>query len=410
MLTDLGKSLAVAVVVLWAVSRMFGVRELAMAAVAVLVLLVISVVYTVLSSANLTASRFVQPPRLFFDTEGSVEIRLRNAGRLPTATLQVEDAVPATLTDGSRFVLSPVAPGRSVVLRYRLLGRQRGRFDVGPLHVRLRDPFGIAARRHRFGAVDTVTVYPPVWRLPPGLPLGGSIGAGGEGKPRPLATGEDLANVREYVRGDDLRKVHWRSTAHRAKLMVRQDEAPQNPRATVVLDTRPDAHHGIAVASSFESAVSAAASATLHVSERGYAATLLTQPVTSTPRALPWELVLEQLATVELDRHTDLGGLWQQLATGVADAGLLIAVVAVPEPALLRQMVRAGRGFGTRVAVLVDATTYRRTGTSDPDVDPIADALRSAGWRVTVLGRGQRLDERWRELILQQRTRTGAVT
>jgi uncharacterized protein (DUF58 family) len=185
---------------------------------------------------------------------------------------------------------------------------------------------------------------------------------------------------------------------------VRQDEAPQNPRATVVLDARPDVHHGSGPNASFELAVSAAASAAYHVSERGYAATLLTAPATRAPRALPWQLVLEQLAVVEPDRACDLGGLWQQLASGVADSGLLVAVVAVPEPALLRQMVRAGRGFSSRVAVLVDTSSYRRTGARDTSVVPTADALRSAGWRVTVVGRGDRLDERWRELTLQSRT------
>lgn len=407
MLTRRGRSLLVAAAALWVVSRTFGVQEIGMAALAVLVLVVLAVAYTVTASTHLTASRVLQPPRLFFDTEGSVEIRLRNVGRLPTATLQVEDTVPSVLTDGARFVLSPVRAGRSVTMRYRLLGRQRGRFHVGPLEVRLRDPFGIAARRHRFGMTDTVTVYPPVWRLPAGLPLSGMVGTGGEGKPRPLATGEELANVREYVRGDDLRKVHWRSTAHRGKLMVRQDEAPQNPRATLVLDVRADGHHGSGPMSSLELAVSAAASAIYHVSERGYASALLTQPVTSPVRGLPWELVLEQLAAVETDRHADLAGLWKQLATGVADAGLLVAVVAVPDPTLLRQMVRAGRGFPTRVAVLVDTTTFRRTGLRTLDVDATADALRAAGWRVTVVGRGDRLDQRWRELVVQHRTGAG---
>lgn len=405
MLTERGRYLLVAAAVLWAASRLFGVPELTMAAVAVLALVVLAVAYTALSSAKLTASRSVHPPRLFFDTRGGVEVRLRNVGRLPTATLQVEDTAPPVITEGSRFVLSPLGAGSSVTMRYTLVGRHRGRFTLGPLEVKLRDPFGIAARAHRFGLGDTVTVYPPVWRLPSGLPLGGMSGAGGEGKPRPLASGDELANVREYVRGDDLRKVHWRSTAHRGKLMVRQDEAPQNPRATVVLDTQVGSHHGSGPASSFELAVSAAASATYHLSERGYNAVLLTGPVASPPRSLPWELVLDQLAVVQPDPAADLGALWRQISSGVAESGLLVAVVSVPDAAMLRAMVRAGRGFSSRLAVLVDTTTFRRTGRATTDVAATADALRAAGWRVTVAGRGDRLDERWRELVLQTRQR-----
>lgn len=410
MLTDRGRYLLVAAAVLWGASRLFGVPELTMAAVAILALVVLAVAYTAASSANLTASRSVHPPRLFFDTRGTVEVRLRNVGRLPTATLQVEDAAPATITDGSRFVLSPVGSGATVTMRYTLVGRHRGRFELGPLEVRLRDPFGIAARAHRFGATDQVTVYPPVWRLPDGLPLGGMAGSGGEGRPRPLVSGDELANVREYVRGDDLRKVHWRSTAHRGKLMVRQDEAPQNPRATVVLDTRAGVHFGSGPAASFEQAVSSAASATYHLSEHGYGSVLLTAPVSSPPRSLPWELVLEKLAVAQPDPSSDLAGLWRQLATGVAESGLLVAVVAVPDPVMLREMVRAGRGFGSRIAVLVDTPTFRRTGSHDGPVAPTADALRAAGWRVTVVGRGDRLDERWRELVLQVRRHAGSAS
>lgn len=405
MLTDRGKYLLVTAAVLWGASRLFGVPELTMAGVAVLTLVVLAVGYTVASSANLAASRSVHPSRLFFDTRGTVEIRLRNVGRLPTATLQVEDDAPAMITEGSRFVLSPIGAGGSVTMRYALVGRHRGRFDLGPLQVKLRDPFGIAARAHRFGARDQVTIYPPVWRLPAGLPLGGAIRSGGEGRPRPLASGDELANVREYVRGDDLRKVHWRSTAHRGKLMVRQDEAPQNPRATVVLDTRTGSHHGSGPSSSFELAVSAAASATYHLSEHGYGSVLLTTAVSQSPPTLPWELVLGQLAVVEPSPAADLGALWRQLATGVAASGLLVAVVAVPDPGLLREMVRAGRGFTSRLAILVETTSFRRTGARRTDVEPTADALRAAGWRVTVIGRGERLDERWRELVLQVRHR-----
>ncbi len=401
MLTDRGRMLVVTGVVAWVISRVFGVPELAMAAVATLVLTGLAVVYTLVSSAQLTARRTVHPPRLFHDAEGAVEIRLRNAGRLPTAILQVEDTVTPAIADGGRFVLSPLSPGTVVTARYRLHGRHRGRFPIGPLTVRLRDPFGLAARGHRFGATDDVIVYPPVWRLPADVPLGGTLGSGGEGRPRPLASGDELANVREYVRGDDLRKVHWRSTAHRGKIMVRQDESRSTPAATIVLDTRASAHRGSGPHASFEAAVSAAASVTYHVSERGFSTRLLTGPLTAPARALPWELTLEQLAVATPDRRIELDGLWQQLAQGAAGDGLLITVVAVPDPVSLRKMVRAGRAFNTRLALLVDAETFAGRRRTTPETIAVVSALQAAGWRVSLVAAGDRLDERWRHLAFQ---------
>ncbi|MDX1657270.1 MAG: DUF58 domain-containing protein [Nitriliruptorales bacterium] len=402
MFTDRGKWMVAAIVLLWLASRLFGVPELGMAAVAALALVVLAVIYTVATSANLTASRLVQPTRLFYDAEAVVRLRLRNVGRLPTAILQVTDSTPAELSDGARFVLSPLPPGGEVSLDYGLRGHQRGRYAIGPLEVRLRDPFGIAARGHTFGRTNELIVYPPVWRLPPGLPLGGIQGPGGEGRPRPLATGDELANVREYVRGDDLRKVHWRSTAHRGKLMVRQDESPQNPTATLLLDRRAPAHHGTGPASSFEQAVSAAASITYHLAERSYGVTLLTEPVSTTPRALPWQLALERLATLTPGPEAELGSVWRQLAQGMATAPVLAAVVAVPDPDLLRQMVRGGRSAASRLAVLIDTEAFGGRRRRTVDVEATAHALRAAEWRVTVVGPGDRLDERWRELVFQR--------
>ena len=68
--------------------------------------------------------------------------------------------------------------------------------------------------------------------------------------------GDEFLTLREYELGDDLRRVHWRSTARTGELMIRQDEARWRSRAAVVLDVHPDGHDD----ESFEVAVEAAAS------------------------------------------------------------------------------------------------------------------------------------------------------
>ena len=70
--------------------------------------------------------------------------------------------------------------------------------------------------------------------------------------------GDEFVTLRDYEVGDDLRRVHWRSTARTGELMIRQDEARWRSRAAVVLDVQPGAHD----AASFEVAVEAAASVT----------------------------------------------------------------------------------------------------------------------------------------------------
>ncbi len=413
MLTRRGWGLAGAMFGLWLVSRSLGVDELSMVALAGLVLLGLAILYTRAASASLAATRVIGTPRLHHGQQGEVEIRLHNAGQLPTAVLQVEDDVPAILADEHRFVLRPIPPRGSTRVTYPVTGRLRGRWEFGPVRVWLRDPFGLVARPRPVRATGQLTVYPPVVALPTGLPLSGHLGSGASGKPRPLAQGDDLAMVREYVRGDDLRKVHWRSTAHRGELMVRQDEAPQHPTATVVLDLRRDRHAGHGAAASLEYAVTAAASVAVHLGTRSYSVTLLSNPVTSPPVPMNHDLALEELAVAEASPGEVLGPIWQQLATGVGASGSLIAIVTVPDPRELRMMVRAGRSFPSRAALLVDADSFRKrtARAGEADAATAQAALQAAGWRVGVQRAGQPLDGVWQDLIVQRaRARAPART
>jgi uncharacterized protein (DUF58 family) len=402
MLTERGIGLLAAAGGLWVAARSFGIGELQMAAVGALALVGLAWLFTRIASARLEVDRTVRPGRLFFDAEGTVELQISNRGRVPTATMEVRDAAPGVLADRSSALLPPLSAGGRTLVSYRLRGGQRGRFELGPLEVRLRDPFGLVARRRQLPGTSDVVVYPPVWQLPEGVPLGGTTTTGGEGRARPLPSGEDLANVREYVRGDDLRAVHWPTTAHRGKLMVRQAEAPQDPRAVLLLDIREDRHAGKGPASSFETAIAIAASATYHLAARGRQVAVIDRPVTATPRSRPWGDWLDRLATATPER-IDLPALLSQLARGTAGDGALIAVLTVPDPLELRALVRAGRGFSTKLCVLVDAPSHAGRGQRSEGANATVAALRATGWRVTLVAAGDRIDDRWAELLLHRR-------
>lgn len=408
-LTPRGGGLLVTAGVLWGLGRLLGVAPLWIAAVAALGVVVLGWVWVLLSSATLQTSRRVAPGRLFHDARAGVELTVRNTGRLSTTLLGVRDVVPDVLPASPGFVLAPLRPGGAARLRYEVVGSTRGVHELGPVEVALRDPFGVARRRQLIGDTDKLVVYPPVHRLAVGLPLRGLTGTGGGSRPRPGATGDELATVREYVQGDDLRKVHWATTAHRGQLMVRQDESPQRPDALIVLDVRASAHRGIGPDHSLETAASAAASVCYHVAERGFDAALVTETLRSRPRPLPWEQTLEQIARVIPRHDVDLATTWQQLATGSGGSGLLVAVVCIPDAAMLRSMVRAGRGASVRVALLVDAEAHGRGSRRGPEPITTARALQAAGWRVTVLGPRPDLAHRWRELLAGRRPPVGAA-
>ena len=81
---------------------------------------------------------------------------------------------------------------------------------------------------------------------------------------------QDDALVREYRQGDDVRRIHWRSTARWGDLMVRREEQSWDPSASIVLDSRASAHAGRGMANSLEWAISAAASIGIHFLDDGF--------------------------------------------------------------------------------------------------------------------------------------------
>src|SRR5919198_6763977 len=104
--------------------------------------------------------------------------------------------------------------------------------------------------------MDRFVVYPRIEDI---LPMPGSSNREarmGSLRASRVPVGLDFFGLREYEVGDDLRGVHWRSTARTGELMLRQDEMPWEARSTILLDTRPSTHHG----ESFERAVEMAAS------------------------------------------------------------------------------------------------------------------------------------------------------
>jgi hypothetical protein len=177
----------------------------------------------------------------------------------------------------------------------------------------------------------------------------------------------------------------------------------------LLLDVREDRHAGSGPASSFETAVAVAASTTYHLASRGRQVAIVDRPVTATPRSLPWGEWLDRLAAATPER-VDLPALLSQLARGAAGDGALIAVLTVPDPAELRSLVRAGRGFSTKLCVLVDAASHAGRGKRSEGAVATVAALRATGWRVTLIAAGDRIDDRWSELLLHRRPSVAVPT
>ncbi len=355
---------------------------------------------------RVATSRLLTPQRVEAGTEARVQLRMENVSKLPTGLLMLQDHVPYMLGPRPRFVLDRVEAGGRREVSYRVRSDLRGRFPLGPLQLRLSDPFGMCELTRSFHAYDTLTVVPRTTALPP-VRLGGEASGYGEGRQRTLAlAGDDDVIPRAYRVGDDLRRVHWRSTARYGELMVRREEQPQRSHCTVLLDTRRVGYQGSGPDSAFEWAVSGAASVLTHMLERGYAVRLLTD----TGTAVPGEgsdgyagtdsvetagLLMDTLAIVD---HSDGAGLSR--ASDVLRAGsegLLVAFLGDldEEQAALAGRMR-GRA-GAAVAFVLDSGTWLTGGAVAGAVDARARELREAGWTVVPVQPGARLADLWQQ-------------
>src|SRR4051794_29152807 len=155
---------------------------------------------------RIACTRVLDPARVAAGRPARVVLRLENLSRLPTGVLLVEDALPYVLGGRPRFVLDRVEPQGIREVAYTVRSDMRGRYTIGPLSVRLTDPFGFCELTRSFRAVDHLVVTPVVTPLPT-LRLGADRSGGGDSRARAVAVaGQDDVATREYRQGDDLRR------------------------------------------------------------------------------------------------------------------------------------------------------------------------------------------------------------
>ncbi|MET9303133.1 MULTISPECIES: DUF58 domain-containing protein [Micromonospora] len=255
-ITARGIGLLVAALVLLGVGFRYAYPELTVLGAAAAV----AVGYAVVNAAwrpRLSVQRRADPDRVARGEPAAMELTVRNTGRLRAANLVAEDRCAGALVP---VPLLRLRPGRDTVVRYDVPTHRRGVVPVGPLRVVRRDPLGLVALARGYGGTVPVWVHPrihPLSAVPTGA--GRSLDGRTDSVPHGSITFDSL---REYVVGDELRRVHWRTSARVGELMVRENVDTSLPRLVVVLDNRASAHPGRAggVAESFESACEAAAS------------------------------------------------------------------------------------------------------------------------------------------------------
>ncbi len=327
-----------------------------------------------------------------------VTVEIGNAGKR-TGTLLMEEELSPVLGVSPRFVVEPLGAGADTLRHYQIHTENRGRYPVGPMHVRVGDPLGMVDLDKVLPSSATILVTPRTERLPH-IPLTGRWAGAGDNRTRDLlGGGSPDVTIREYRLGDDLRRIHWPSSARAGELMVRREEQPWQSRCTLLIDNRRISHRGYGAQSSMETAVRATASIMRYLVALEFEVRLVSATGQSSSHGwrpgaggvnLPEQM--ERLALMGMTRHEQLSTSWIEDAD---HGGMLLAVVAHLGDAdrdLLAGMAAAG---DSAYAVVLDVSTWERTGRRQ---EPATGALRSRGWHAATLEHGGSLATSWMEL------------
>jgi uncharacterized protein (DUF58 family) len=356
-----------------------------------LVLLAASLLLLGTASVDVHVDRHVHPERVQAGSACRIDVVVRNDGRRRSGIVALRDVISGT--EGIELVVRPLAPGATGQAAYQLPTSRRGIIEVGPLTLRWSDPFGLAERPVQAVGRREITVLP---RIEPVAPLPRAS----RDEPRPGAdhtraastNGGEFYALRPYAVGDDLRRVHWASSARHDDLLVRQEDQPWQGRTTILLDTAP----GSTTDAGLELAVSAAASVLTAANARQDVLRLLTTTGHDSGFGVGHAhaaALLEHLALLErAEPRTGSSALDRLGAT--ARGGALVVITSLLGPAELRPVVAVAARFGSLVLVRFDPSSWGGAGPALDDVVVPGTEVRATAatpfrqaWDRAVLGR-----------------------
>jgi len=171
---------------------------------------------------------------------------VRNAGIVPKLWLEVHDKsdLPGHLAS---YVVNALPARQERAWTIRTICRERGRYTLGPITLRSGDPLGLFQLQRALEPTSSIVVYPATVEIT-SFPLPVGLLPGGDAlRRRTHYITTNAATVRDYVPGDSFNRIHWRSTARRDRLIVKEFELDPLSDVWVFLDMEGSVHAGLPV-------------------------------------------------------------------------------------------------------------------------------------------------------------------
>jgi uncharacterized protein (DUF58 family) len=373
-MTSRGRLVLALGVVVYVVAWIFGSRTLYPVAVGLLLAVALARGWVGLANRPLHVRRQTPGHDVLEGEDVRIAIEIEPTASLPPPTLACVESLGRL---GERE-LDLHRHGRLITGRYDIRSVPRGRYAFGAARLALEDPFGLYRAEQAQGDPGALLVYPRLVELERVFSEGGAHQQDGRRLLLRRPSGFDLHSVREYEDGESLRKVHWRTTARRGQLMVKELEDAPRDEVAVVLDG--------GSAPGFDLAVRAAGSILQAYVRRGRRCVLIANTVRREVQAVhgdsEWRRALELLAAVEPTATSSVSSLLAGESNAAARALELVVVTSLVTPALVDRLVQ--RVLSRRGTALVFVDAARRPA-------PGLLRMRSAGVPIAVLREGDDL-------------------
>lgn len=330
-------------------------------------------------------TRSVSTDLLSVGHDSTIEVQFRAQALMPTPVGECADTLPAALRGNATGTLPSIGSTlrrgvQTLTVRYPVTGVQRGVHRIGPLRVSITDPLGLIRRHTSVGEPTPATIAPALVPLA-ALPLSaGESGGSLHSSTSHLGEGADNLIARPYAPGDSMRRIHWRATAHRDQLMVRQEEKESTPRAIVILD-RASARWPVQATRSeakdpaFETMLSLCASVSARLMFEGYLVHICDQDGLELCDPLADDVDIPAMLTAFATLTARGTDRWDDLRTLAPDGG------AGPIVLLTRGVTLAE---APAIAPLAHSSTFAVLFAAEPEPQALDECHRS-GWRVSAV-------------------------
>jgi uncharacterized protein (DUF58 family) len=382
-MTSRGRALLGVGLLTYVAARAFGSKPLYPVALGLLFLLVVAWLWVRLAQGPMRLHREIGAEERLEGDDVEVELRLDHRARVPPASLVLVENVSRL---GERRT-----PLESTHGRYTLSRVRRGRYLFLEVRAVIEDAFGLQRAEMPLSAPWTLLVYPRLVELDRLFSEGGTYAQDGRRLLLRRPSGFDLHSVRDYEHGESLRKVHWRSTAKRGDLMVKELEDSPRDEVAILLDGDASA----AVGESFDVQVRAAGSLLLAQARRGRRAFLLVNGARRTDQRVhsyetDWRQAYDLLAAAEADSQTPAAALLGDEGSSVARALELTVVTASLSALLVERLLQRTLSQRRSALVFVDPASFGRNG-AQAAPQPALLRLQAGGVPVAVIRRGDDL-------------------